>query len=91
MINIVRTVPWLLSNNRYIRESDKDLINVIDVLQSRVTTWTFVDFLHLYKDPTCKPLFNSLDYNRGEYCSVEDSLPLVVNFLLFQFGTDESL
>lgn len=93
MINITRTEPWLIDPTlKYVREDDRDLLTVIDMLMAKVNTWNYYDFKHMYMSHQCTPLFSSTMLDTGMmYYSVEDSLDVLVRFLEYQFETEDAI
>lgn len=93
MINITQTVPWLSDPDmRMIRQDDYNFKRVTDMVMSRIATWNFYDFKLLYQSNVCNPLFNALDVDTTSiYYSVEDSLGVILDLLMFQFGDELSV
>nr|QTE04086.1 MAG: nonstructural protein [Tarsiger cyanurus ambidensovirus] len=93
LTNCVNTVPWLEDEElKYERGNSDSFKAAISTFAAVICTWNIYDFIVMYRDINCHPLFNSNSADTAYmYYDVATSVQILIRFLKFQFGGDETL
>ena len=93
MNNIVNTKAWLHHPDLRLLREDNYLVRPwLDAWRQEICSWQIKDFHHFYSQPNCKPLFSSLPLSFDQkYYTVPESLKIINELLLFQFGTRDEI